>query len=190
MTLFIPIHYVQVAAPQLHPIWKRKPERDAWDCFKCLLFLALCPCSFKHIWEQMNKNKTNTSKLCWENPPLCVLAPSPKHKTMWILTSNLKTPEVQPPYVFLVLHLQTFILPLFEGAHSTLSFWESHVPAFRILLHKRKTTTKSRPQMWSRAFVMKNKNNLIVFHNILCSTVIFTSHLPSTVMGSLWEIFI
>lgn len=92
MTLFIPIHYVQVAAPQLHPIWKRKPEKDAWDCFKCLLFLALCPCSFKHIWEQMNKNKTNTSKLCWENPPFVswLLHQSTKQCGFWHLISKLQ----------------------------------------------------------------------------------------------------
>lgn len=160
ITWFTPIHYVQMAAPQLHAIWRRKLERDAWDAFKCLLFLAsafslqrspLRDLLFSCIHADLSLFRSKWIKTKWacqsparKKPLMSWLL---HQSTMWILTFNLRTPERQPPYVFLVFHLQNFILPLFEGVHSTLSVWQSHVPAFRILI--------------------QNKNNKIMSTNVV-----------------------
>lgn len=151
ITWFIPIHYVQVAAPQLHPIWRRKLERDAWDSFKCLIFLAsafslqrspqrdlLFSC-IHAVWSLFKSKWTKTKWACQslarKNPFMSWLIHQSTKCGFWHLISELQKDSL--PYEFLVFHLQTFILPLFEGAHSTLSLWQSCVPAFRILVQNK-----------------------------------------------------
>lgn len=181
ITWFTPIHYVQMAAPQLHAIWRRKLERDAWDAFKCLLFLAsafslqrspLRDLLFSCIHADLSLFRSKWIKTKWacqsparKKPLMSWLLHQSTWCGFWHLISELQKDSLLMYFLCSTsktsyfLYLKEFILPwVFDKATYLLSGSSSKTK-----------TTKQCPQMWSRAFVMKAKKNLIHSHDLSCA---------------------